>query len=134
MFLRNGASFQTSRPVALLHHAVSLEKGDIVGRAFHTRHDAELVVELDAGRAHLVTDPRTRNPGAEVVADLVPTDARQLATKKRGHLVGLDAVDRRTNDGVVQGLEGAHSRFPGHALTPTGVMAIRCKQFHLPDL
>ena len=28
----------------------------------------------------------------------------------------------------------AHSRFPGHALTPTGVMAIRCKQFHLPDL
>ena len=30
--------------------------------------------------------------------------------------------------------EGAHSRFPGHALTPTGVMAIRCKQFHLPDL
>ena len=31
-------------------------------------------------------------------------------------------------------LNGAHSRFPGHALTPTGVMAIRCKQFHLPDL
>ena len=30
--------------------------------------------------------------------------------------------------------KGAHSRFPGHALTPTGVMAIRCKQFHLPDL
>ena len=28
----------------------------------------------------------------------------------------------------------AHSRFPGHALTPTGVMAIHCKQFHLPDL
>ena len=28
----------------------------------------------------------------------------------------------------------AHSRFPGHVLTPTGVMAIRCKQFHLPDL
>ena len=27
----------------------------------------------------------------------------------------------------------AKSRFPGHALTPTGVMAIRCKQFHLPD-
>ena len=31
-------------------------------------------------------------------------------------------------------LQWAHSRFPGHALTPTGVMAIRCKQFHLPDL
>ena len=35
---------------------------------------------------------------------------------------------------VVPVLDGAHSRFPGHALTPTGVMAIRCKQFHLPDL
>ena len=31
-------------------------------------------------------------------------------------------------------VDRAHSRFPGHALTPTGVMAIRCKQFHRPDL
>ena len=37
-------------------------------------------------------------------------------------------------DAFVEGLCWAHSRFPGHALTPTGVMAIRCKQFHLPDL
>ena len=36
--------------------------------------------------------------------------------------------------GKQQQLVRAHSRFPGHALTPTGVMAIRCKQFHLPDL
>ena len=35
---------------------------------------------------------------------------------------------------AVRGVHRAHSRFPGHALTPTGVMAIRCKQFHLPDL
>ena len=35
---------------------------------------------------------------------------------------------------LVNGRCWAHSRFPGHALTPTGVMAIRCKQFHLPDL
>ena len=34
----------------------------------------------------------------------------------------------------VQQVVRAHSRFPGHALTPTGVMAIRCKQFHRPDL
>ena len=37
-------------------------------------------------------------------------------------------------DEFIEGLDRAHSRFPGHALTPTGVMAIRCKQFHLPDL
>ena len=35
---------------------------------------------------------------------------------------------------IGRGIVRAHSRFPGHALTPTGVMAIRCKQFHLPDL
>ena len=51
------------------------------------------------------------------------------------------AVEQRRPEAVVhhsdQGCQYtslAHSRFPGHALTPTGVMAIRCKQFHLPDL
>ena len=47
--------------------------------------------------------------------------------------------DRATDDVTVVAMGvgepgRAHSRFPGHALTPTGVMAIRCKQFHLPDL
>ena len=42
------------------------------------------------------------------------------------------ASDQLRGAGDIQ--ERAHSRFPGHALTPTGVMAIRCKQFHLPDL
>ena len=53
-------------------------------------------------------------------------------------LVG-QRVKRREDPRLIQGRgtygdDGAHSRFPGHALTPTGVMAIRCKQFHLPDL
>ena len=43
-------------------------------------------------------------------------------------------MDRLMSDLVTADRPGAHSRFPGHALTPTGVMAIRCKQFHLPDL
>ena len=46
--------------------------------------------------------------------------------------------EARRNDGNESAVDPqgqrAHSRFPGHALTPTGVMAIRCKQFHLPDL
>ena len=41
---------------------------------------------------------------------------------------------KRCRVNILCGLLRAHSRFPGHALTPTGVMAIRCKQFHLPDL
>ena len=49
-----------------------------------------------------------------------------------------DAPTPSSRSGGPRGRTGrrrrAHSRFPGHALTPTGVMAIRCKQFHLPDL
>ncbi len=43
----------------------------------------------------------------------------------------LDVIEEKL---IPAGDDRAHSRFPGHALTPTGVMAIRCKQFHLPDL
>ena len=81
-----------------------------------------------------------------------PTRARQLVrriefcyTPKHGSWLNIAENElssltrqcvrgRRIGDlGTLHG-EGAHSRFPGHALTPTGVMAIRCKQFHLPDL
>ena len=51
-------------------------------------------------------------------------------------LTDLDSHAILTGDPALMNwqLQWAHSRFPGHALTPTGVMAIRCKQFHLPDL
>ena len=49
-------------------------------------------------------------------------------------LSALDPHQRRAAACFEDRAMGAHSRFPGHALTPTGVMAIRCKQFHLPDL
>ena len=35
---------------------------------------------------------------------------------------------------VVEDHDGRIPDFPVTPLTPTGVMAIRCKQFHLPDL
>ncbi len=51
------------------------------------------------------------------------------------NIVTLERAGYSLEAGVrVEQTNGAHSRFPGHALTPTGVMAIRCKQFHLPDL
>ena len=63
-----------------------------------------------------------------------------LASSEQDALIKLDEVDNaegcplvRVDDFQVH-FQRAHSRFPGHALTPTGVMAIRCKQFHRPDL
>ncbi len=58
-------------------------------------------------------------------AGVSPAEIEALRRQLAGAEAELDAVRSR---------ERAHSRFPGHALTPTGVMAIRCKQFHLPDL
>ena len=53
--------------------------------------------------------------------------------KKKNKPVGSFIFLGPTGVGKTE-LARAHSRFPGHALTPTGVMAIRCKQFHRPDL
>ena len=61
-------------------------------------------------------------------------DNRQVVFDDDGWRLKTDPAehpDPAQSDSLV---ERAHSRFPGHALTPTGVMAIRCKQFHLPDL
>ena len=76
----------------------------------------------------------TRRTTAKVAAELgkLGTDicARTVARvlKKMGFSL---RVNHKKRAGASH---RAHSRFPGHALTPTGVMAIRCKQFHLPDL
>ena len=63
----------------------------------------------------------TVGPTGRVKADLSAKSVVVLG-KVSGSIQASEQVSR------------AHSRFPGHALTPTGVMAIRCKQFHLPDL
>ena len=70
---------------------------------------------------------------------LASTDHEEPATAGTAGTAGTDEEPAETRDetGIVtteEEWQGAHSRFPGHALTPTGVMAIRCKQFHLPDL
>ena len=56
--------------VALFHVAVVLEERDIVDGALHARDQAGLVVELDAGRAHVMADAGAFDAGGEVVADL----------------------------------------------------------------
>ena len=69
-----------------------------------------------------------------LVSAMTPTAVGEgKTTTTIGLAQGLAAVGRRAC-AVLREPSRAHSRFPGHALTPTGVMAIRCKQFHLPDL
>ena len=85
--------------------------------------------------------------GADLVCYWFERAGRQIASAKaaRVGLVATNSIRGGWNLPALQAAtdshrifeawsDGAHSRFPGHALTPTGVMAIRCKQFHLPDL
>ena len=77
------------------------------------------IVGGPGGRPALAVCARIRDSGEWVVVDGV-LSVENVAGEARVLPIPPD--------------NGAHSRFPGHALTPTGVMAIRCKQFHLPDL
>ena len=74
-------------------------------------------------------DPPRRAPCA--AADAVFADAKAFLSSSEARQMSESELERELHR---RGQEWAHSRFPGHALTPTGVMAIRCKQFHLPDL
>ena len=94
-------------------------------------------------RAAAGTLPGGRKAGKVVDADNDHPVARQTdRAVDEADGTGLAASRRATPDRqsrqarrcIVRQSPRAHSRFPGHALTPTGVMAIRCKQFHLPDL
>ena len=115
------------------------------------RTDGEAKVQSGIQRlieAHDVyVTPQYRTPGGPV--DLYCHNRRLLLeVKAAGKATDPDEAQARVNpESPKEQLERylrseierelsdrAHSRFPGHALTPTGVMAIRCKQFHLPDL
>ena len=98
-------------------------------RGFKEAFAAEVEAEIDA----LVA------PGAAAGRDF---EAFEHATRRKALDDAARGLERRLNADhtdyggptVACACGRAHSRFPGHALTPTGVMAIRCKQFHLPDL
>ena len=69
----------------------------------------------------------TVEPVLSVPSVVIPREDNLILNPRHADFARL-AVGRR------EPFSWAHSRCPGHALTPTGVMAIRCKQFHLPDL
>ena len=84
MFLRSGASLNCATPVALFHPSVVLEKSDIIGGAFDTGHDAELVVEFNARRPHMVTDACPLDTGGEIIAELILVGCGEFATEECG--------------------------------------------------
>lgn len=79
--------------VPVFHLPVVLEKGDIVGRRFHPKHQPVFVVHLDGHLPHVMLDAGALDAGGKVVAQFVPVSAMGLSPQKSRHPVGLDAVN-----------------------------------------
>ena len=82
-----------------------LEESDIVGGALNPGDHAGLVVELDAGRSHMMADPGALDERGEIVAEFAGEAAMELMAQEHGHITGLDDMDRGAHDGVVERLE-----------------------------
>ena len=117
--------------------AAALEAVDEALQALgYTDHLAIAVMhnDTDADHVHVVACRVSPRTGIAVPAGRSGLKLSRWAEgyeRARGEIQVPTRVQRREER---EQFAGAHSRFPGHALTPTGVMAIRCKQFHLPDL
>ena len=121
----------TLRPTARAQPRVELWNAADSGA--HAVHEGEDLFPVAVPTAVRVTDADPEEDHVEI--DLEAADGRKGRVSFYGTPPSV-AVFRTWLDEIfeLETPEGAHSRFPGHALTPTGVMAIRCKQFHLPDL
>ena len=88
--------------ITLFHGTVGFKKRHVVGGAFDARHNGELVVELDAGRPHLVTNACTLNAGIEIVADLSLVVAGEFTAQKSCYILRFNGMDSGVNDVVIQ--------------------------------
>lgn len=66
-----GSEFEPGRTVALFHSAVVLDEGHVVDSILDAGDEAELVVELEVGRASVVVDAGAVDAGGEIVTDFI---------------------------------------------------------------
>lgn len=92
-------------PIAVYHLAVVFEKRDVVGGGFDTEHYALLVVHLDGGLSHVMSDACALDTGVKIIADFIPGGVGELATQKGGDVIGLDSMDGGADQFIVNGLE-----------------------------
>src|ERR1051325_370855 len=101
--LLDGGELGLAAAVAVFHRAVVFEEGDVVGDGLDTQDMAELVVHLQRGAAHLVTDAGALDAGVEVVADLAEVARVELLAQEGGDVLGADGVDGGADQVVVEG-------------------------------
>jgi hypothetical protein len=76
---------------------VESEESHIIGRAFHTGHDARFVLELDAGRRHLVADACNVDTGGKIIAELALVGGGQFTAEEGGDIVCFNGMDCGTD-------------------------------------
>ena len=133
-------AFDNSVLCLLLHPGVDVPNDPATGNPVSRAQDriAYLVEQLRESRSRiLIPTPVLAEfltfASADYLDEINSSAHFEVAPFDQRAAIEAGSAMRRARFGQ-GGKKRAHSRFPGHALTPTGVMAIRCKQFHLPDL
>ena len=100
--LLEGSELEFLRAVPVFHRPVVLEESDVVYGCFESQNATELVVHLERRGAHMVSNSGPMDASVEVIADLRLVVSVKSLTEKGGDLLGLDRVNRRSADGLVQ--------------------------------
>ena len=104
MFFRRGASLNCLRPLRCSTQRWCLKKETSL--AVHsTRHETEFIVKLKACGSHMMADACTLNAGVKIITGLPGEGRGKFASQEGGELIGLDGLDGRTHDGLIEGLE-----------------------------
>src|SRR3990172_2786048 len=103
--LLHGGELGLAGAVPVFHRPVVAKEGDVVHGRLDSQDQALLVVEFDGHWSHVVLEPGALNTSVEVVAQLIPVAASELASEEGGDVVGFDRVDGRANQGVIEGMQ-----------------------------
>lgn len=89
--------------VPMFHPAVVFKKGNVIDSRFDTQHQAVFIVHFDRHRPHVVFNACSLDAGAEVVAHLVLVIGMQIPSEKGSNVVGLDGMDGRPDQFIIDG-------------------------------
>lgn len=89
--------------VPMFHPAVVLKKGNVIDGCFDTQHQAVFIVHFDCHRPHVMFNACSLDAGAEVVAHLVLIKGVEISSKEGGDMVGLDGMDGRSDQFIIDG-------------------------------
>jgi len=97
--------FHLPSPVPMFHLPVVFEETHIIDGCLDPQKNPQLIIHLNRNGTHVMLDPSPFDSRVEVIADLPLIGPMQFSSQERSHLLGLDRMDRRPDDGFIKGLQ-----------------------------